>query len=305
MTVHEIVSNVDAVIVLQNPCVEFARWEQPVLAAPQEVERVILRVGKKKKKSAKKGKSSSCPDSGLGETNNGGPSLAAIVPDESSAGHKQSTFGAGPSNATQPIVIPDNDGLENNSKSTNPADGIDSNAQEAGPVPEAPPEPIGESRVLFRVCAGNLMSASLTFNLMLTKEGWMESIQNPEDRMYHLSASDWDEEAFTILMNIFHHRNNKVPRTVTLEMLAKIAVLVDYYKCDEAVELFKDHWLADLRKKTPVPTTYCRDLILWVWVAWTFRLSDLFKDTTAVVIYQCNEPVRTLDLPIPSWISST
>jgi hypothetical protein len=148
------------------------------------------------------------------------------------------------------------------------------------------------------------MSASPAFNRMLKKEGWMESIQNPEDRTYHISAEDWDEEAFIILMNIFHHRNHKVPRTVTLDMLAKIAILVDYYECNEAVELFVDIWLTDLREKTPIPITYCRDLILWVWITWTFRRSGLFKDSTAVVIDQCTEPVRTLGLPIPGWITS-
>jgi hypothetical protein len=56
--------------------------------------------------------------------------------------------------------------------------------------------------------------------------------------MFHISAEDWDEDAFAILMNVFHLRNYRVPCSITLEMLAKIAVLADYYKCEESIQLF-------------------------------------------------------------------
>jgi hypothetical protein len=125
-------------------------------------------------------------------------------------------------------------------------------------------EPIQENQIQFRVCAGNLMSASPWFNRILKKNGWMESTCNTEVRMFHISAEDWDEDAFVVLMNVFHLRNHRVSRFITLEMLAKIAVLADYYECGESIQLFVDVWVADLREKTPVPHTYCRNLILWL-----------------------------------------
>jgi hypothetical protein len=130
----------------------------------------------------------------------------------------------------------------------------------------------------------------------------MESTCNLEDRLFHLSAQDWDEEAFVILMDVSHLRNNRVPRVITLEMLAKFAVLADYYECSESVDLFVNIWLADLRVRTPIPTTYCRDLILWLWISWIFKLPELFKQVTAVAIVQSPEPFRNLGLPIPAWI---
>lgn len=39
----------------------------------------------------------------------------------------------------------------------------------------------------------------------------MESGLDPEYGKRHISAEDWDEEAFLILMNIIHLRNHKVP----------------------------------------------------------------------------------------------
>jgi hypothetical protein len=157
-----------------------------------------------------------------------------------------------------------------------------------------------EEGIRFRVCSGNLMSASPWFSRLLKRDGWMESRRNPEDNMLHISAEDWDEEAFVIMMNIFHLRNRQVPRTVTLDMLAKIAVVADYYECTESIELFVEIWLGGLKTKSPIPTTYCRELILWIWVSWAFKWAEIFKQSTAVAIRQCDEPFQDLGLPIPS-----
>ncbi|KAF2127448.1 hypothetical protein P153DRAFT_67816 [Dothidotthia symphoricarpi CBS 119687] len=147
------------------------------------------------------------------------------------------------------------------------------------------------------------MLASSWFKRALTKEKWSESGRHESDGRFHVYAEDWDAEAFLIVLNIFHLRNRQVPRTVTLEMLAKVAVLVDYYECGEAIEVFTTMWLHDL-KQMPMPTTLCRELILWIWVAWTFELSEQFKLATMVAISQSAVTIQTLGLPIPSKISS-
>jgi hypothetical protein len=157
-----------------------------------------------------------------------------------------------------------------------------------------------EEGIQFRVCSGNLISASPWFSRLLKRDGWMESHRNPEDNMLRISAEDWDEEAFVIMMNIFHLRNRQVPRTVTLDMLAKIAVVADYYECTESIELFVEIWLASLKTKSPIPTTYCRELVLWIWVSWAFKWAEIFKQSTDVAIKQCDEPFQNLGLPIPS-----
>jgi hypothetical protein len=87
-------------------------------------------------------------------------------------------------------------------------------------------------------------------------------------------------------------------------MLAKIAILVDYYNCKEAVEPFTEMWITDL-KKVALPVTYCRDLILWVWAAWTFDMKEQLKQATAVAIRESTELMRTIVLPIPERVSST
>ena len=101
-------------------------------------------------------------------------------------------------------------------------------------------------------------------------------------------------------MNIIHGHTRKVPRSVSLEILAKFAVLVDYYECFEAVEVFTDMWINEL--KEDLPKTYSRDLILWIWISWVFRQAEQFTATTGIALKQSRGPIQTLGLPIPERI---
>lgn len=60
-----------------------------------------------------------------------------------------------------------------------------------------------------------------------------------------------------ILMRILHGKNQHVPKAVNLELLAKIAVLVDYYNCPDAAGLAAEIWIPKL---TP-PTQVSKDLV--------------------------------------------
>jgi hypothetical protein len=314
---HDIVSNGDTIIILKNPSIKFAEW-QPVDPSVDSAERRAFAPpysGKKKKKKGKKEKSINVSNSysnesviensvGLEDTipsDDRGP-ISASVP-ESMVRVGQSIFGDGPSD-TGPTIATSKDVEAGKSEAIEDhTNDITPDIQEIEKSTNDSTLPV-ESGIRFRVCAGNLMSASPTFNALLKKDGWMESCRNPEDMMFYLSAEDFDEGAFIIMMNIFHLRNRKVPRTITLEMLAEIAVIADYYNCDESIELFVDIWVADLESKTPVPATYCRDLVLWMWVSYAFKLSDIFKQTTSVAIKQCAGPFRDLGFPIPASYSS-
>ncbi|KAK8867596.1 hypothetical protein PGQ11_006174 [Apiospora arundinis] len=175
--------------------------------------------------------------------------------------------------------------------------------------PEVPePEPVSEEvetvssesrnasnidddvEVRMRLSSKHLILASAFFKKML-QGPWEES------RTHSLEASDWDAEALLILMNIIHGRHRAVPRSISLEMLAKISVLVDYYRCHEVVELFATCWILDLRPS--LPRKYGRDLTLWLLISWVFSQEDLFKTLTKVAIRETAGPLQTMNLPIP------
>lgn len=54
---------------------------------------------------------------------------------------------------------------------------------------------------------------------------------------------------FLILMMILHGRTRAVPRKISSKRLSEMAVLVDYYECYEAVEVFSDMWIDALEHR--------------------------------------------------------
>jgi hypothetical protein len=129
------------------------------------------------------------------------------------------------------------------------------------------------------------MLASLWFMRTLTSETSTEAVKDLLDSWHYILARDWDEEAFLILLNIFHVRTRQVPATVSLELLAKIAILVDYYELagSEVMERELSRWIAYLRRN-PVLISYDRDLMLWICVLQVFNISKEFEQATAVAV---------------------
>lgn len=132
-----------------------------------------------------------------------------------------------------------------------------------------------------------------------------EATPNPEDGRFYIGASDWDENALLILLNVFHLRKRRIPREVSLEMLAKIAVLVDYYEL-EKVEAMEDHindWADSVRQTHTVPRLYNRDLILWIFVSAILNMSPEFKGhgCSNPGVYRLNSDIR----PCCSFTSHT
>jgi hypothetical protein len=315
--VHKIASNVDTIIVLKNPCINFAPWEDPDAVATRKAAehaewKRIYRESHSKKK-GKKGKKVNAafefPLDEILQSMNGEPSATCLSVGEGPNPAEQSIFGGESSHAKSRITD-----ISHMLETSTLNAGISTEAEnkiavqwklESTDEATAGPEASEEEGIHFHVCSGNLMSASPWFNRVLKRDGWLESNRNVEDRHFRISAEDWDDEALLILMNVFHLRNRDVPRTVSLEMLAKIAVLVDYYDCGEAIELFANVWIADLRGNVPIPTTYDRTLVLWIWISWVFKQDELLKQSTFIAIEQCTESMRTLELPIPPWITGT
>ena len=159
----------------------------------------------------------------------------------------------------------------------------------------------GGTEVHYQVSSRHLQLASPWFKRAMAKETWSES--KLEDGKYQIIAHDWDEQAFLMLLNIFHLRTKQVPRVIPLELLAKVGVLVDYYECGEAIEMFTAMWIDEV-KKIATLSIFCRNLVLWIWIAWIFDLPKHFEDVSAVAIKYGKLDMDTLELPIPAFVSS-
>ncbi len=149
----------------------------------------------------------------------------------------------------------------------------------------------------FRVSSRHLILASPVFKAALTG-GWNEaSTSNGEHK---ISAEDWDTEAMAVVLNAIHGHYRRVPTTVTLEMLAKIAMIVDYYAVHEIMQLLGPIWINHLRTKLPTTARPLRDIVLWMCVSWVFGDAAAFKHVTQVAIQDSHGDITSLEFPIPS-----
>ncbi|KAJ5466019.1 hypothetical protein N7530_009806 [Penicillium desertorum] len=146
-------------------------------------------------------------------------------------------------------------------------------AEEAATEEYPAEEPVAEGdfaelpvhrRLRIQVSAKHLMFASPVFKKILTG-GWKESITYFQKSSVEVTAESWDIEAFMILLRAIHGQYYHIPRKLTLEMLAKVAVIADYYDCKEALYFLTDTWIKNLEEN--IPTAISRDLILWLWIA--------------------------------------
>ncbi|KAK3081788.1 hypothetical protein LTS18_002708, partial [Coniosporium uncinatum] len=106
----------------------------------------------------------------------------------------------------------------------------------SGPFDESPsapldesPAPLDEARVIVEcveiiISSHHLTLASPYYARML-KGKWMEADTLRKNGCVEVEVEDVDADALVILMKIIHGKTRTVPRAVTLEMLAKIAVI--------------------------------------------------------------------------------
>jgi hypothetical protein len=260
---YDIVSEHDTVIVLRNPLVEFAVWDRPTDI-------------------------STAPEE---------DSKAIVTSDIISTPKKP---GSTEGTLSQSII-----GKNTSPKSETSESRV---AEDHGKPKTGKPQPkesastkVPTGGIHYLVSSAHLKVASKTWKKALSGN-WAETIRKDDGRCY-LTVYDWDEVALLTLLNIIHLRNRQVIRETDLDLLTKIAILVDYYNCDEAIEMYSTAWVETVRRKSPVPSTYCRPLILWLCVSSIFRVADVFESATNVAIHWAtNTTLRTLDLPIAATV---
>lgn len=116
--------------------------------------------------------------------------------------------------------------------------------------------------------------------------------------MIQLSAHGMDEIALLHVLHIIHLQNDKVPRAVGLEMLAKIAVIADFFHCKLAIQVFADMWCEGI-EPLGLPAKVGRELMLHVFVASCFDRKQWFEEATRLAILNSPfEEIPTFGLPL-------
>ncbi|KAH6623460.1 hypothetical protein F5144DRAFT_362195 [Chaetomium tenue] len=161
--------------------------------------------------------------------------------------------------------------------------------------PSAPPHP-----VTFRVSSQHLIQASPVFKAALTGH-WKEGTVT-ENGSYEISAEEWDAEAMHMVLSLIHCRTKDTPRTISLDILVKIAVIVDYYQLHETLHFFTTLWIDALRPSVPA-VTYSEDVMPWIFVSWVFKDAPIFATVTKLAIEESPGKLSTnTTLPIPEMV---
>ena len=109
--------------------------------------------------------------------------------------------------------------------------------------------------------------------------------------------------SFLILMLIIHGRTRAVPRKISLKRLSEMAVLVDYYECYEAVEVFSDMWI-DMEQRHVSRISNIIDAERWLFISWVFQRGAMFQKSSHF-LQRCGEDkLLTKELPIPGHVRS-
>lgn len=316
LPLHKIDPFGDTIIILRNPCRDFAPWEetsvlyysdptetdedQATCTKSSEDELVVKpKLSKREMKAMKKkrGKASRLESVMSTEEDNGELAQASseAMPTEQEVV------------PTEPGTVPT---AQRDAHNSEPVASGDSGIRDPSIESAVPIFATTESQnddVHYLVSSRHLMLASPWFKRALSQHEFSEASKSSSDERYHINASDWDPEALLILLNIFHVRTRQVPATLSLETLAKIAVLVDYYELENAEVMERDirDWTTNLRHSRPIPGRCCRDLVLWIFVSRVFHMSDEFERATEVAIRTSKGSIPTLGLPIRMEIICT
>lgn len=151
------------------------------------------------------------------------------------------------------------------------------------------------------VSSFHLIAASPYFRRMLLGN-WRESVEYQRHGCTRVYA-DWDVNAMRILMKILHKDVWVNTSSISVETLARLAVLADYYECADAVRPFVEACIAQdpQMKVAALGSTleYNRTSIMWLCISWIFRQPYQFGIVSQAVVYHAYEPIRTIELPIP------
>ncbi|KAK3356734.1 hypothetical protein B0T25DRAFT_603286 [Lasiosphaeria hispida] len=156
--------------------------------------------------------------------------------------------------------------------------------------------------VTFRVSSRHLILASPVFKALLTG-GWREG-QPAINGEYQITAEGWEADAMVVFLDALHGRYLEIPKTVTLELLAKIAVIVDYYAAHEAMHLLYPLWVGHLRAMAFFATGSHdpRELALWICITWVFSDEPTFVNVVRDAVEHNATEFWAWELPIPGAV---
>jgi hypothetical protein len=151
----------------------------------------------------------------------------------------------------------------------------------------------------FQVSSKHLALASDYFKRML-KNCWAEGDALSTKGFAEIPVNDCKPDILLIVLNLMHGRLRQIPQELSLQQLADISVVTDFFQCHEIVEMAAGKWIEALKPR--FSNTFSEDTKKWMMIAWVFNYKDILQKTETIAMQQGTGPFQTSNLPIPNSI---
>lgn len=134
--------------------------------------------------------------------------------------------------------------------------------------------------------------ASPVFDAMLAHEKFREGLELKASAKVEIALPDDDPVAFEILAGVIHHRNKSIPKSVSFELLTKLAVLTEKYLMHETLHIVSQVWLDNSsgdHSISPSGQTDCRGIYPRIFISWVFGNQQDFNVCTEFAILRAKE----------------
>ncbi|KAF5672470.1 hypothetical protein FDENT_10557 [Fusarium denticulatum] len=177
------------------------------------------------------------------------------------------------------------------------------------------------NQVVFRVSAKHLCLASPVFRRMI--QGHFKESEPNDQGLLEIRTSEWDAEALVIILDIIHGHHSSVPKQPSMDVIAHIGIIVDYYDCLEVMKIFFQHWHSSIKIWEKYSTRPSESSLDWLdptayglpplrhrikpfdyeattglFMAWIVQDQARFRDLTVSAVLSTDALVETA-LPIP------
>lgn len=121
---------------------------------------------------------------------------------------------------------------------------------------------------------------------------WKETIDLATEGHIRFEIKKWNLQPFLIFLQVMHGRPE--PKSLDVDTITEVALLVDYYQCLAEFRRAMRAWLKEVKKTlSPSYETYMKCL----WVCWQLRRSSDFRHFSNLAVYFADDLIEGEGLP--------
>ncbi|KAJ8067206.1 hypothetical protein OCU04_004571 [Sclerotinia nivalis] len=146
--------------------------------------------------------------------------------------------------------------------------------------------------VTMLVSSKHMTLASPVFEAMLSGGRFKEGVELLAKGKAEIELPDNNPDAFSIIAQIIHGRNQTVPQQVSFKILLELAILTEKYQTHEIIGCISDYWVRNLFGATTVGLkrpVFRNEMISYLFISLVFGHDANFEQHTRLAILYSDE----------------